>query len=1194
MLVVYLGLVACNVEKMTIDSDNDVSMFSDIDGDGYLSDIDCNDNDSATYPDAIEVCDGIDNNCNSEIDEGVLIDFFADADGDGFGNGAIAILSCSQQEGFVPNGNDCNDAEPAMYPGAIEECDGLDNDCNDIIDDGNNIIVYLDADGDGFGDPNIMDSTCTAGEGYVENNLDCNDQNNTIHPDVDEICDSIDNNCDGLIDNEALDAPQWYRDMDNDGYGDDTNTILSCHIPSGYSIEDGDCNDQNSNVHPFAAEICDEIDQDCDGLTDEGTNITFFEDADGDGFGNFYVYIDTCTPPLGYVANAQDCNDGNPNVSPNALEYCNGYDDNCDTMVDENTSVDVVTWFADVDGDGFGDASVPVQSCQTPPFYVGDNTDCNDGRPNVFPGAIETCTTAYDDDCDNNNNDDGATGCLEYFEDIDGDGYGLSSSSQCLCVPEGGVQSLSDSDCDDTDFAINPSVIENCTTTADDNCNGDTNEAGGAGCTYFYQDYDGDGYGTVDRVCMCEPIGDYEALVDGDCDDTNALYSPAESEICDVNDIDENCDGLADGSDALGAVEWYLDGDGDGYGDSDILQIQCDQPIGYVSVGGDCADTLVDINPGMVESCFTTDDDNCSGSNNDVGAIGCSNFFMDNDEDGYGLANDSQCLCVAQPPYSSVSSGDCDDTQDTVSPGQIETCDLSSIGIPQDENCDGSIDEPNAENCTVYHYDYDGDDFGLGSDSICMCDTDGYYRALIGGDCEDTDASINPDQSNCGLMGDIPKDSASVVISGFQYTGQQTPTAVGGFDYNNDGIMDIAVVDPEYDTQYTDAGALFVFLGPLHSSVDLATGTDADLMFSPEFASETIGKYSGISVGNIDGDAADEIIISGLNHSYVIDDNLQGQVTISNTSSGVTTYAGINEDFTSNVMEAMHIIGDMNADGHIDVLRAEGADRYLYFGDGSGGFTKTSQNFSQYHSYPSITKMNTGIDSNNDGVLEQVGSDRYCNGQYSVTSLCIAEYDVATEQFTERVIEDAGHYEYGHVVVGDLNGDGYDDLVSSDYRFDYYNVFQGILSDAGQVWVFYGSANGITAASEDEADWTAYGYNSGLGFGVDLGVSDVDGDGYDDLLISSYKGSFLYYGPLQTYTDSNGNPRDGHSNDADAIFLNLMYSVTGVGDQNGDGYNDILVGGNCSPLDHNDVYDSSVCGPSSQKQKMYLFLGAEN
>jgi hypothetical protein len=368
----------------------------------------------------------------------------------------------------------------------------------------------------------------------------------------------------------------------------------------------------------------------------------------------------------------------------------------------------------------------------------------------------------------------------------------------------------------------------------------------------------------------------------------------------------------------------------------------------------------------MDETCFTLDDDDCSGTNNDPNAIGCSDFYLDNDADGYGLASDTQCLCVAEVPYSSVTSGDCDDTRDTVSPGRIETCDLSNAGLPQDEDCDGDVDEPNADNCTVYHYDYDGDDFGIGSDSICMCDPDGYYRAFIGGDCVDTDATINPDESNCGLMGEIPKENAMIVISGVQYTDYRTESMVGNFDYNNDGIMDIAVVDPEFDTQYTNAGALFIFLGPLDSSVDISSGTDADLMFSPERASEFLGRYSGISVGNMDADAADEIIVSGLSNSYLIDDNLHGQVSITDSNLGVNTLVGINVHYGTKYPEGTKILGDVNLDGHSDIMRSNQYNQYIYLGDGTGGFTATTQAFRQYVSYPSVVSRNVVLDVDDD------------------------------------------------------------------------------------------------------------------------------------------------------------------------------------------------------------------------------------
>ncbi len=1190
MLLAWLGLFGCENEKIVPQTEEEVVTLVDLDGDGYLDDVDCDDGNASVYPNALEVCDGIDNNCDSEIDEDVQIQYFADGDGDGFGNSEISVMACSASNGFVPNGNDCDDTEPTVFPGASELCDGLDNDCNAIVDDGNDLVVYQDADGDGYGDPDVISSACTAGDGFVDNYLDCNDQNNTIHPNADEMCDNIDNNCDGLIDNEALDAPEWYRDADGDGSGTDTETINTCLIQFGYAAEGNDCDDTNPDMHPFAEEICDQIDQDCDGLVDEGTNNTFFEDADGDGFGNFYVYIETCTPTAGYVSNGQDCNDTNPDVSPNALEYCNGYDDNCDGMTDENTAEDVQTWYADVDGDGFGDAAVPVEACSAPPFYVGTIGDCDDGRPNVNPSATETCTTAYDDDCNGNNNDDGAIGCFVFFEDVDGDGYGQDASSQCTCVPEGDFQTQADGDCDDTLVTVNPGMLENCTTAYDDNCNTDLNEQGAAGCTYFYQDYDGDQYGTSDRVCMCEPVADYEALIDGDCDDLNALYSPDAIEVCDTDDVDENCDGEADGADAVGAVDWFLDGDLDGYGNPNNMLTQCDQPTGYITEGGDCADTIATINPGEQETCYTLDDDDCSGTNNDPNSLGCSTFFLDNDADGYGLASDTQCLCSAEAPYSSVTSGDCDDSTDAISPGRQETCDTSD-----DEDCDGVVDEPNAENCTVYHYDFDGDNYGIGSDSICLCDVDGYYRAPIGGDCVDIDIGINPGLGNCGLTGLIPREDSSIVISGMQVGASTQQNFIGEFDYNNDGIDDIAVLDPEFDTQYINAGALFIFLGPLDSSVDISSGTQADLMFSPERASEYLGRYSGISVGNWDADAADEIIVSGVTQSYVIDDNLQGQVSITDANAGVTTFSSVNIRSSSSYDEGMAFIGDINQDGYSDVLRQVGYDVTLFFSDGVGNLTDSGQTMYQYSSHPMVSIRNAVADLNNDGVVEWIGMGRHCDGNSSTyTDLCIKQYDSGNAQFSTQSISGVGHYEYGRVTIGDFNADGYDDIVSAYLRYNYYDLYRGTLQNSGQVWVFYGGPNGITATTAADADWTAYGNNfvtnSSLQFGRHLSTADVNGDGVDDLLVGSAKGSFIFYGPLQSYTDAQGDPRVANSSDADAIFPRLASQIRDVGDQNQDGYDDVLVGGSCSYSDQNDNYNYNACG--TEQHNLYLFMGA--
>ena len=172
--------------------------------------------------------------------------------------------------------------------------------------------------------------------GYVSNDLDCDDTNNAVNPDADEICDGIDNNCDGTIDTDAIDQSTWYLDNDSDGFGDAMNTTTSCTQPIGYVSNDLDCDDNNNAVNPDADEICDGIDNNCDGTvdTDAIDQDVWYADADNDGFGDAGVSTMSCTQPLGYVNNDQDCDDTNNEVYPGAPGTMEGIDNDCNGTVE--------------------------------------------------------------------------------------------------------------------------------------------------------------------------------------------------------------------------------------------------------------------------------------------------------------------------------------------------------------------------------------------------------------------------------------------------------------------------------------------------------------------------------------------------------------------------------------------------------------------------------------------------------------------------------------------------------------------------------------------------------------------------------------------------------------------------------------------------------------------------------------------
>ncbi|MEA3360338.1 MAG: MopE-related protein [Thermodesulfobacteriota bacterium] len=267
------------------------------------------------------------------------------------------------KDGFTENQGDCNDRNEEINPDATEVCNGIDDNCENGVDEGVKITYYMDSDGDGYGDPMFPTEACKAPAHCVTDNTDCNDSDANEHP--------------GQI---------WYKDADNDGYSDAT-ILICCPRPNGYKATSDltstsvDCDDANSSINPSVAEVCNGIDDNCDGQTDEGVKNTYYMDSDGDGYGDPMFPTEACTQPVGYVTDNTDCNDKNPDEKPGQ------------------------GWYKDADYDGYSDWSY-MTSCKRPNGYklatelTGTEADCRDDKPLINPGATEVCDDNKDNDCD--------------------------------------------------------------------------------------------------------------------------------------------------------------------------------------------------------------------------------------------------------------------------------------------------------------------------------------------------------------------------------------------------------------------------------------------------------------------------------------------------------------------------------------------------------------------------------------------------------------------------------------------------------------------------------------------------------------------------------------------------------------------------------------------------------------------------
>jgi hypothetical protein len=518
----------------------------DNDSDGFFGEEDCNDDEAAVSPGAVELCDGIDNDCDGLIDEDVDSEWFLDVDGDGFGDPGAPTRACEAPAGAVPSGTDCDDGDAAAFPGAEEACDGVDNDCDGEVDDGVGITLYADADGDGAGDPDAPVVACGPGPGLVEGDDDCDDGNPDAAPGLDEVCDEVDNDCDGTVD-EDVNTVYW-ADLDGDGWGSAASTS-ACAPPAGYAARNGDCDDGDGGVNPDAAESCNTVDDDCDGDIDEPDAfdaLTFYTDGDGDAYGDPLRPVVACALPPGAVANDLDCDDGALAINPAAAERCNGVDDDCDTLIDtaDASLTGGTTAYADTDRDGYGDPARGVTTCGPTAGTVSNDDDCDDRVSGVNPAAAERCN-GYDDDCDAlvDASDPGLTGGVTLYPDSDGDGFGASGAATAACGPTAGYVS-DGTDCNDSSTSISPIAAERCNS-IDDDCDRliDDADPGRIGAATWYVDADRDGYGgTTTRSACTAPAGTVASSTD--CDDGLAGVNPGAVELC--NALDDDCDGAYD------------------------------------------------------------------------------------------------------------------------------------------------------------------------------------------------------------------------------------------------------------------------------------------------------------------------------------------------------------------------------------------------------------------------------------------------------------------------------------------------------------------------------------------------------------------------------------------------------------------------------------------------------------------------